>query len=171
MTQEGEVNRAHTKARIDEIFDRLTQRDLDGLDKMLDPHYIDHTAWGDIEGLAAFKELMQNCWLNPFHDARFEVSNVIVDGHWGAWQVHFTGTNNVGVAPVCLQSLSSCADAITRWSLMGLPPTGKSVDVLSLHMVVLDEDNRLVEHWTGNDQLVMMRQLGLLPDPALASGV
>jgi predicted ester cyclase len=162
------VNESQTKARIEEIFDRLTRRDLDGLNGLFDPHYVDHTAWGDTEGLAAFKELMLTCWLNPFQDARFDVSNVIVEGDRAAWLVRFTGTNNVGVAPLCLSALASCADAITRWSLMGMPPTGKSVDVLGLHMGRHD-DGRLIEHWTGNDQLVMMQQLGLLPEPAPAS--
>jgi predicted ester cyclase len=54
-------------------------------------------------------------------------------------------------------------------SLMGMPATGKSIDVLGLHMGRLSDDGRPIEHWVGNDVLLMMQQLGLAPDMAAAS--
>jgi predicted ester cyclase len=130
------------KDQIARIFDVFNSGDLDALDEIFHPDYVDHSPMGEIHGLPAFKEFVRG-WLDAFPDGRFEISNVIVEGDLAAWQARFTGTN--------------------QGPLMGMPPTGKSVDVLGLHMGRIDSEGRPVEHWTGNDQLLMMQQLGLVP--------
>ena len=136
------MNDQEKKDQIARIFDLFNERDLDALDDVFHADYVDHSPMGDIEGLPAFKEFVR-AWMHAFPDGRFEVSNVIVEGDLAAWQARFTGTN--------------------EGPLMGMPPTGKSVDVLGLHMGRIDAEGRPVEHWTGNDQLLMMQQLGLVP--------
>jgi predicted ester cyclase len=91
-----------------------TTRALDELDEIFHPDYVDHTPMGDLQGVPAFKEYVKG-WLDAFPDAKFELSNIIVEGDLAAWQPRFSGTNT--------------------GSLMGMPPTGKAVDVLGLHMV------------------------------------
>jgi predicted ester cyclase len=100
---------------------------------------------GDLHGVAAFKEYLQS-WLAAFPDARFSVSNIIVEGDYAAWQAHLEGTNT--------------------GPLMGMPPTGKHVEVSGVQMGRLSDDERPIEHWTGNDMIVLMQQLGLVPDMA-----
>lgn len=133
------------KDQIARIFDVFNARDLDALDEIFHPDYVDHSPMGDVHGVPAFKEFV-GLWLEAFPDGRFEVSNVIVEGDLAAWQARFTGTN--------------------EGALMGMPPTGRSVDVVGLHMGRIDAEGRPVEHWTGNDQLLMMQQLGLVPQLA-----
>jgi hypothetical protein len=45
------------------------------------------------------------------------------------------------------------------------------VDVVGLHIARLSDRDRPIERWTGNEQLAMIQQLGLIPNisPALAS--
>jgi steroid delta-isomerase-like uncharacterized protein len=52
--------------------------------------------------------------------------------------------------------------------LMGVPPTGREVEV---HVIVIVRlaDGRIVEHWNIVDRLGLLQQLGALPDPAAAT--
>jgi predicted ester cyclase len=139
------MNHQEKKALIERIFGIFDQRAYDELDDIFHPDYVDHTPMGDLHGVPAFKEYLKT-WLDAFPDARFEVSNVIVEEDLAAWQVRLTGTHT--------------------GSLMGVPPTGKSVDVVGLHMGRLSEDGRPLEHWIGNEMLGMLQQLGLAPEMA-----
>ena len=141
------MNDQEKKDQIVRIFETLNRQDLDGLDEWFGPDYIDHSPWGDVPGGPPFKELV-GVWLTAFPDGRYAVSNIIVEGDWAAWQVRFTGTNT--------------------GSLMGMPPTGRSVDVLQVHMGRLNAEGKPAEHWTGNDMLAALTQLGVVPDMAPA---
>src|SRR5437588_530155 len=136
------MDQQQKKDQVRRIFDVLNRRAFDELDEIFHPDYVDHTPMGDVQGVTGFKEYVQG-WLEAFPDAKFEVSNIIVEGDLAAWQPRFTGTNT--------------------GPLMGMPPTAKAVDVLGLHMGRLSEDGRPIEHWVGKDVLLMMQQLGLAP--------
>ncbi|MEZ4501425.1 MAG: ester cyclase [Dehalococcoidia bacterium] len=56
------------------------------------------------------------------------------------------------------------ARGVNTGSVMGHPPTGKSID-LDVIDIVRVRDGVVVEHWGVADQLGMMAQLGLLPSP------
>jgi predicted ester cyclase len=45
--------------------------------------------------------------------------------------------------------------------LMGMPPTGKAIDVVSFGMLRF-KDGQAVERWGFSDSMAMMQQLGLL---------
>jgi predicted ester cyclase len=53
-------------------------------------------------------------------------------------------------------------------SLMGMPPTGGSVDLVGLHIARFGDHDRPIERWTGSDQLAMIQQLGLIPSISTA---
>jgi predicted ester cyclase len=137
------MHQEEQRAQIGRVFDALNRRAFDELDEIFHPDYVDHTPTGDVEGVPAFKEYLRG-WIEAFPDGRFEVSNIIVEDDMAAWQPRFTGTNT--------------------GPLMGMPPTGREVDVLGLHMGRIAEDGRPIEHWVGSDMLVTMQQLGLVPE-------
>jgi predicted ester cyclase len=130
------------KAQIERVFDVFNRRALDELDEIFRPDYVDHSPMGDIHGVEAFKQFVSG-WLEALPDAHFEVYDFVIQGDRAAWRSRLTGTNT--------------------GSLMGMPPTGKPVDVEAVHMGRLGEDDRPIEHWTGNDMLVMLQQLGIAP--------
>jgi predicted ester cyclase len=143
----SKVDDQQKRDQIVRIFDILNRRELDELDAIFDASYVDHSPMGELCGVEPFKQMLGS-WLAAFPDSRFEVSNIVVDGDLAAWQARFTGTNS--------------------GSLAGMPATGKAVDVLAVHMGRINEEGRPIEHWTGNDMLAMLQQLGLAPSLAPA---
>ena len=51
---------------------------------------------------------------------------------------------------------------------MGMPSTGKDVDVQLIDIMRFDEDGLVAEHWGVVDMLAMMQQLGVVPEGARA---
>ncbi len=47
--------------------------------------------------------------------------------------------------------------------LMGIPPTGKSIDVQLIDIIRFGDDGLAREHWGVLDSLGMMQQLGVVP--------
>ena len=52
--------------------------------------------------------------------------------------------------------------------LMGIPPTGKDVDVQLIDIMRFNDDGLVTEHWGVVDMLAMMQQLGVVPEGAPA---
>ncbi len=50
-----------------------------------------------------------------------------------------------------------------RGELMGMPPTGKSVDVQLIDIIRYGDDGLAHEHWGVVDLMAMMQQLGAIP--------
>jgi predicted ester cyclase len=46
---------------------------------------------------------------------------------------------------------------------MGIPPTGKGVDVQLIDIMRFDDDGLVCEHWGVADMLSLMQQLGAVP--------
>jgi len=78
-------------------------------------------------------------WKEAFPDARGTITNKIVDGNKGAAEIIWRGTN--------------------RGSLMGNPPTGKSVEVRSV-VVIETEGGKITRSTHYIDVAGMMAQLG-----------
>ena len=49
---------------------------------------------------------------------------------------------------------------------MGVPPTGKDVDVQLIDIMRFDGDGLVAEHWGLVDMLSMMQQLGVVSEGA-----
>jgi predicted ester cyclase len=55
------------------------------------------------------------------------------------------------------------ATATHRGEFMGIPPTGKRVDVQLIDIMGFDDDGLVCEHWGVADMLSLMQQLGVVP--------
>jgi steroid delta-isomerase-like uncharacterized protein len=144
------MDQQEKKAMIERINDMFNRRAYDEVEALFREDYVDHSPIGEIRGSAAFRQQLEMI-MSAFPDAHFEVSNVIVEGDTAAWQARLTGTNT--------------------GSFAGMPATGKPIDVTSVHMGRLGDDGRPLEHWTGNDMLQLLQQLGVVPamEPAPAA--
>ena len=60
------------------------------------------------------------------------------------------------------------ATGTQQGEFMGMPATGKSVDVQLIDIIRFGEDGLAREHWGLFDALGMMQQLGAIPAPASA---
>jgi predicted ester cyclase len=59
------------------------------------------------------------------------------------------------------------SEATHTGDFMGVPPTGKRISYVNIGIARI-EDGQIAEWWASPDQLGLMRQLGLVPDPAAA---
>ena len=84
-----------------------------------------------------------------FPNLRFDVEDVLASGDRVVTRARATGTH--------------------QGELMGMPPTGKDVDVQLIDIMRFDEDSLVpAEHWGVVDMLAMMQQLGVVPEGARA---
>ena len=81
--------------------------------------------------------------LAAFPDLRMNVEDVFASGAKVVARVRYTGTN--------------------RGEFMGMPATGKSVDVHLIDVFLFGDDGLVREHWGVMDALAMMMQLGAVP--------
>jgi predicted ester cyclase len=83
-----------------------------------------------------------------FPDLRMEAEDVLASADKVVARVHATGTH--------------------QGEFMGIPATGKSVDVQVIDIMRFGADGLVHEHWGLFDALGMMQQLGAIPAPAPA---
>jgi predicted ester cyclase len=104
-----------------------------------------------IEGREAATQYAM-AWLNAFPDARITVNNELVAGDWVTQEFTFEGTHE--------GTLASPAGEIpaTHKRL-----TGRGVQIFKV------EDDAVVDTRLYFDQVQIMTQLGLMPEPAAAS--
>jgi predicted ester cyclase len=86
--------------------------------------------------IASFAEAFPDLWLT--------VEDILSEGDMVAARVAFRGTH--------------------RGEFQGIPPTGKEVAFSSIEIDRM-VDGKVQEHWFELDQLGLMRQLGVLPEP------
>lgn len=91
-------------------------------------------------------------WLNAFPDARIDVHNELVCGDWVVQEFTFRGTHTATLA-------SPAGD---------VPATGRRVEGRGVQLLRVDGDKVAEEH-LYYDQVEVLTQLGLLPEPAGAT--
>lgn len=92
-------------------------------------------------GLATLKALVE-----AFPDMKVEVHHVIADG------------DKVAV--------NSTVRATHSGDFMGIPATGKSVEMGGIDIVRVNDEGKFVEHWGIFDAAGLMMQLGVIQAPA-----
>jgi len=133
------------KAVAKRFFEAWNARDLDAFDEIVAPDAVTHdpqSPFSDIRGSEGAKRLAE-MYHAAYSDSRFEVHEQIAEGDL----------------------------VVTRWTgkgthdgeLMGMPPTGKWVEVDG---VAIDRisGGKIVESWNCFDALGMMQQLGAIPE-------
>ena len=116
----------------------------DDLGKYISDNFTDHDPDpGQKPGLAGLKESMGQ-FHAAFPDLKFTVKDVTSDGDliWG--HINISGTNT--------------------GSMMGMPPTGKKIDVNGVDIVKI-KDGKAIERWGYYQERLMMEQMGMMPPP------
>jgi steroid delta-isomerase-like uncharacterized protein len=114
---------------------------------------------------AAFKELMA-----PDFVAHVPGGSTNRDGFVQHMDRFNTGFSDWQITVSDLVADADKVVARTTWrathsgSFMGLPPTGKKIEIEAFIVEHL-KDGKSVEHWSLFDQLTMLQQLGLVPPP------
>ena len=138
-TEEG--NKAVVLRYVEEVWN---EHDLDAIDGLVWPDYLNHAATTEEYRRGGARRVWE--WiLSVFPDHRFEVEDAAADGETVAVRGTMTATQ--------------------EGELMGIAPTGKPVAAQQSHWFRV-VDGKIAEHWAVRDDLGMLQQLGVIPEPA-----
>jgi len=134
-------------ATMRRAYELISAGDIDGFADLLADDLVEHE---EFPGLEPSKEGVKQFFAifrAGFPDLRYEPQDIIVSGDKVAVRARFKGTQS--------------------GEFMGMPPSGKSVDVQLVDIVRFEDDGLAHEHWGVFDAMSMMQQLGAMPEPAL----
>ncbi len=135
-------------ATMRRCYELINTGDIDGFAEFLADDFVEHE---QTPGLAPTKEGVLEffrMYRAAFPDLHFEPEDYIVSGDKVVTRVRVTGTNT--------------------GDFMGMPATGKSIDIQLIDIVRFGDDQLAHEHWGVADVMTMMQQLGVVPEPELA---
>ena len=124
-------------------YELLNAGDVDGFGDLLSDDFVEHE---ETPGLAPTKDGVKaffRMYLAAFPDLRMDPVDVLPSGNKVVARVKATGTNT--------------------GEFMGMPATGKSVDVQLIDIMRFGDDGLVHEHWGVFDAMAMMQQLGVVP--------
>ena len=125
-------------------YDLINAGDIDGFGDLMAEGFVEHE---EMPGLAPTKEgvlEMFRMYRVAFPDLQMQAEAILVSGDKTVTRVRATGTH--------------------RGELMGMPPTGKSVDVKLIDIMQFNDSGMVREHWGLMDMFSMMQQLGVIPE-------
>jgi steroid delta-isomerase-like uncharacterized protein len=125
-------------------YDRINAHDVDGFGDLLHDDFVEHET---LEGFPPTKEGVKQFFAEnfaAFSDFRFEVDDVFATDDKAVGRFRMVGTHD--------------------GDFMGIPATGKRVEVPGIDIVRFDENGLGVEHWGAFDTMTLMQQLGLAPE-------
>jgi steroid delta-isomerase-like uncharacterized protein len=125
------------------MYETLSAGDVDGFAGLMADDFVEHE---ELPGLAPSKQGVLEffrMYLAAFPDLRMVPEDVIASGDKVVARVKASGTH--------------------KGEFMGMPPTGKRIDVQMVDIIRFGADGRAHEHWGVFDQFAMMQQLGAIP--------
>ncbi|MFF2654260.1 ester cyclase [Streptomyces sp. NPDC058045] len=142
-TAAGDGTHLDLKAKARELAGRtFDKRDLTVLDELAVPEAKYYIPGRPPLGNDGFKELMLHLW-QAKPDLRLEILDIVSEGPFVASRVRFTGTH--------------------LGELMGIPPTGRRLELEEILVERWNDEGRLVEFYQEADYLGMLTTLGVVP--------
>ena len=132
----------HT-ATIRRMYDLLSAGDIDGFGDLIADDFVEHEETPGLEPTKEGVKQFFHMYRAAFPDLRMEPQDVLASGDKVVARARATGTN--------------------QGAFMGMPATGKSVDVQLIDIIRFGDDGLAREHWGVFDALGMMQQLGAIP--------
>jgi steroid delta-isomerase-like uncharacterized protein len=130
-------------ATLRRMYDLINAHDVDGFGELLADDFVEHE---ETPGLAPTKDGVKEffrMYIAAFPDLRFDAEDVIASGDKVVGRIRATGTNT--------------------GAFMGMPATGKPVDVQAVDIIRFGDDGLAREHWGVFDAMALMQQLGVVP--------
>jgi steroid delta-isomerase-like uncharacterized protein len=138
----SEENKALVRRQEEELFGG---GNLDAAEEIYAADYVGHDPSNpeDVRGLEAAKRAASD-YRQAFPDLRVTVEDLIAEGDGVAARLRFRGTH--------------------LGELDGIAPTGRRVDCTGI-VVSRIEEGKIAEDWANFDDLGMMQQLRVIPEP------
>jgi steroid delta-isomerase-like uncharacterized protein len=133
----------HT-ATLRRLYDLIDAHDIDAFGEFLADDFVEHEELpgGGIATRDGVKDFFR-MQIAAFPDLAMTVQDVVDGGDKVVARVRFTGTH--------------------QGELMGMPATGRAVDVQVIDIMRFADDGLVHEHWGVFDAMAMMQQLGAIP--------
>ena len=135
-------------ATMQRCYDLLNAGEIDAFGEFLAEDFVENEQTPGLaptkEGVLAFFRMYRAA----FPDLRFAPEDFIASGDKVVVRVKATGTNS--------------------GEFMGMPATGKRMEIQLIDIVRFDDDGLGHEHWGVADVMTMMQQLGVVPLPEAA---
>jgi steroid delta-isomerase-like uncharacterized protein len=131
-------------ATMRRLYDLINAGDIDGFGELLVDDFVEHE---ETPGLDPTKEGVKqffHMYKAAFPDLRMEAQDVLVSGDKVVARARATGTH--------------------QGEFLGMPATGKRVDVQLIDIIRFGDDGLAREHWGVFDALAMLQQLGAIPE-------
>ena len=131
-------------ATMRRMYDLLNAGDVDGFGDRVADDFVDHE---ELPGLAPTKEGVKSffrMYIAAFPDLRIDAEDILTSGDKVVARSRATGTH--------------------QGEFMGMPATGKAIDVQLIDIIRFGDDGLACEHWGVFDTMAMMQQLGAVPD-------
>jgi steroid delta-isomerase-like uncharacterized protein len=126
------------------FYGLISAGDIEGFGALLADDFVEHE---ETPGLAPTKDGVVEffrMYRAAFPDLRMDPEDVLASGDKVVARVRATGTH--------------------QGEFMGMPATGKSIDVHGVDIVRFGDDGVAGEHWGVFDVMGMMQQLGVVPE-------
>jgi steroid delta-isomerase-like uncharacterized protein len=135
-------------ATMRRTYELINGGDLAGFAALLAEDFVEHDGAPGFpttkDGTLAYFETV----LEALPDVHMHVEDLVDGGSTTVARVTVTGTH--------------------RGDFMGIPPTGRHVEVRLIDIMRFDGAGAVREHWGVLDALTLMQQLGVIPAPAPA---
>ena len=125
-------------------YELINEGDIDGFGHLMAEGFVEHE---DTPGLPATKDgVLQffRGYRDAFPDLRMDAEEVIASGDRTVARVKASGTQD--------------------GEFMGMPPSGRRVEVQLIDIMRFDDAGLIAEHWGVVDMLSMLQQLGAVPE-------
>lgn len=129
----------HT-ATLRRLYDMINAHDIDAFGEFLADDFVEHE---ELPGGTPTREGVKDFFrvlITAFPDFTMTVEDVVDGGDTAVARVSVTGTHG--------------------GEFMGMPATGRAVDVQAIDIMRFADDGLVHEHWGLFDQTAMMQQLG-----------
>jgi predicted ester cyclase len=136
-----EENKARFRSPYEEV---LNQGDVSVVDELIAPDFFNHAAPPATSRGPESMRWLATMLRTTFSDLHFTIEELVAEGDIVAGRLIMSGTH--------------------EGAIMGMPPTGCSVRQDHMHFVRL-RDGKAVEHWGKRDDLGMMQQMSVIPEP------
>jgi steroid delta-isomerase-like uncharacterized protein len=131
------------EAALRHFFEQISAGDIDAAAERLADDFVEHEAMPGLEPNKEGTRQLFRMMIAGFPDLRFDAEDILTSGDKVVARSRVTGTN--------------------KGEFMGMPATGKSINVQAIDIVRFGNDGLAAEHWGVMDMMSIMQQLGAIP--------
>jgi len=124
-------------------YELVSAGDLDGFFDYLADDFVEHETGPGLESTKAGTKQLFAMMKAAFPDLRFDAEDILESGDKVVARARVTGTN--------------------KGEFMGIPASGKSIDIQAIDILRFGADGLAHEHWGVMDIMSMMQQIGAVP--------